>query len=116
MQGFLGSVPPPQDRKISEDFWFSLSLSLSYRSVSDPPKNVLKVMRSLGKTAGKMKKDPRDPHELVRRRLARLSSHQGYHATTRFLEEFMEGSSREVLFRRILRRCLVVRVLRGGVS
>ena len=37
----------------------------------------------------------------------RLGAHKGGHATTRFLEGFLESSLNEVLLRRVLRRCLV---------
>ena len=36
-----------------------------------------------------------------------LGTRQGGHATTSFLEGFLEGSLKEVLDRRVLRRCLV---------
>ena len=39
--------------------------------------------------------------------LVKLGAHQGGHATTCFLEGFVEGSLKEVLLRRVLGRCLV---------
>ena len=52
-------------------------------------------------------------------RLFLLGAHQGGHATARFLEGFLEASSKEVLHGRVLRRRLVrasvgTKVLRGG--
>ena len=39
--------------------------------------------------------------------LGRFGAHQGGHATTRFLEGFLEGSLKEVIHARVLRRPLV---------
>ena len=44
-----------------------------------------------------------------------LGAHQGGHATARFLEGFLEGSSKEVLLRRVLRRRLVRGSIERGV-
>ena len=49
-------------------------------------------------------------HPLPEPRLLILGAHQGGHATARFLEGFLEGSFKEVLLGRVLRRCLCVRV------